>query len=149
MKTRALPRDRPTRSGIREDGFKIAAVLRAHKRAIAQANGPGKYQQVCDSLSSGILALASDDWNALTASAPATAVYRPRLLRLARRVAPALVLAAAGLAIPALSALHILPAAASNARITLLAAAVLSLLPVTSSASDEITSAIQPARKQG
>ncbi|MGW2823025.1 hypothetical protein ACWC24_18850 [Streptomyces sp. NPDC001443] len=126
------------RGPARADALRLAAVIRRHRTPIARASGPASFDRVTQSLWSGALALIDDDWEALTAAAPAVTVLS-RLRRVAAAVWSPAVLLAAAVALPWIPAVAQAPAVADGVRVTLVITAVLGLvLPRESSAKASI-----------
>jgi hypothetical protein len=86
---------------LREEARRIAAVIRSHKRALAEAHSAHDVDAVVVSLVEGIRAFCAGDRAALLAHAPdQVAAQVSRFTRAALRLAPAVVLIAAGLLLP-------------------------------------------------
>ncbi|MEW1569244.1 hypothetical protein AB0454_40580 [Streptomyces sp. NPDC093509] len=86
---------------LREEALRIAAVVRSHKRALAEAHSPRHVDAVVASLVDGLRAFCAGDRTALLANAPDQ--VPPRVIRFTRaalRVAPAAVLISAGILLP-------------------------------------------------
>ncbi|MGA5363926.1 hypothetical protein [Streptomyces purpurascens] len=133
------------RGPARADTQRLASVIRRHRTPIARASGPASFDLVVQSLSSGVLALIDDDWEALTAAAPPVTALS-RLRRVAAAVWPAAVLVAAAVALPWIPAVAQAPAVADGVRVTLIITAVLGLvLPRESSAKTSILDAFDKA----
>lgn len=90
---------------LREEALRIAAVVRSHKRALAEAHSPGHVDAVVVSLVDGLTAFCAGDRTALLANAPDQVAPRVnRFTRAALRAVPAAVLIAAGILLPLIPA---------------------------------------------
>ncbi|MEU0414499.1 hypothetical protein ABZ307_42955 [Streptomyces griseorubiginosus] len=91
---------------LREEARRIAAVIRSHKRALAQAHSRHDVDAVVASLVYGLRAFCAGDRTALLANAPDQVAPRvSRFTRAALRLAPATVLIAAGILLPLVPAI--------------------------------------------
>jgi hypothetical protein len=124
-------------------GAQLAAIIRTHKSHLAVAIRPQEIDDVRSSLTAGILAWADRDLDALIANAPPVSLGR-RVRSAARRVAPALLLAVAALALPMIPELA---SAASQIRLTLGISAILALVAGGVSAPDSIIDAVKQFEK--
>lgn len=109
-------------SGLR--GAQLAAVIRVHKVHLATALGPQQAADARRSLTTGLLAWAERDLEALIAHAPPV-TFGSRLRAVTRRVYPALLLATAAAALPEVPALA---SSANQIHITLGVSAALALI---------------------
>ena len=134
--TSAWPRSRSPltelalRSEVRTVWLRLAAVLRAHKKAFAAARDRGQHDAAAHSLALGLRACARADWDALLANAP-DQVRAGRLLTSwpVTNLLPALVLAACALALPQFAAFRTTALAGEGLRVSLLLYAAVTLLP--------------------
>jgi hypothetical protein len=86
-------------------GARLAAVIRLHKAPLVVAQGPADIARVRNSLTAGLLAWAHRDTNALVAAVPSLTL-QSKILALGRRLAPALTLAVAAVALPLIPAIR-------------------------------------------
>ncbi|KPI17945.1 hypothetical protein OK074_8042 [Actinobacteria bacterium OK074] len=86
---------------LRDEARRIAAVVRHHKRALAEAHSPHDVDTVVTSLVHGTQAFCAGDRAALLTNAPAQVAPRVgRFAAVALRLVPAAVLIAAGIFLP-------------------------------------------------
>ncbi|MGR6968025.1 hypothetical protein ACU639_36815 [Streptomyces cynarae] len=118
---------RSSRSVLRAEARRIAAVFRSHVPAVAAAYDAADVQPIVASLLCSIEALADGDRAALLANAPDAVPIAGRLRRAFARAWPPTVLLASGVALPLIPAVANQPEAASSLRWTLVVAGVLTL----------------------
>ncbi len=118
--------DRQTRLSALTQGFRLAAVVRAHEARMATAVSGDDYAVVARSLTGGASAWARRDLETMIRDAPD--VVLPRTARrILARFGPAVVVLALAIAVPLLPPLDQSPQAADSFRTALLIASLLSL----------------------
>lgn len=141
-----VPRfDTATRRLVRQDGARLASVIRNAKAPVARAVHPCNYTTVAATLVSFLLAWAHSepsDFNTMTGGNASTQ-QMPLWRRIVGRIWNAVLLAAAAVGLPLLPIYNNNHAAAAGLRYALLTAAVLALATQGSSASDIIESALE------
>ncbi|WP_406358555.1 hypothetical protein [Streptomyces sp. NBC_00658] len=153
LAARAIERDRlplrvvgrfefALRREVRSDQLRLAAVLRAHGRALAMARNMTDYRRICDSVRAGLLAAVERDWTALLVNAPQVTVGT-RLFRYLRRLAPSLSLILFAVGIPLLPGVE--PSIGASLRLLLLSTALLALMPIGDATSTTIKGALGQA----
>lgn len=141
-----VPRfDTVTRRLARQDGARLASVIRNAKAPVARAVHPCNYRAVAATLAGFLLAWAHAETNDLTAvtGGDVGTGHAPLWRRIIGRIWNAVLLAAAAVALPLLPIYNSDPAAAAGLRYALLTAAVLALATQGSPASDIIESALE------
>lgn len=119
---------RSSRTVLRAEARRIAAVFRAHVPAVAAAYDAADVQPVVASLLCSVEALADGDRASLLANAPDVVPLAGRLQRAFQRAWPPAVLLASGIALPLIPAVADQPEAAGSLRWTLVVAGVLTLV---------------------
>jgi hypothetical protein len=135
LRSRASLADPATRREASVPGAQIAAVVRAHKPALARTVFPRQIADIQQSLTAGLLAWSERDLAALIANAP-PAAPTSLVRNAARRASPALILATAAATLPMIPALA---SRGSQIHATLGVLAVLSLVSNGVSATTSIT----------
>ena len=121
----------------------VAAVLRSHVPLVVTAKSQSDWQRVCQSLASGAIAAARNDWAALLVNAPAgVRLRRSSVIQTLRRLVPAAVLAASGLLLPIWIPIG---AYGPSVRALLIVNAALSLLPRSAAVGDTVTGVLAKA----
>ncbi|MFB7247748.1 hypothetical protein ACFCYX_35395 [Streptomyces populi] len=82
----------------------MATVFKDHASKLAMIGSQAEYNSICRSLTGGLRAAAEDDWNALLTHAPEI-TSTSRVLRVASRVGPSIVLVVAAFTLPLFPAL--------------------------------------------
>lgn len=118
--------DTRSRAFLRQEGARLAAVVRLHKTPLLTALAPSQLSAVEASICQAFSAWERGDWEALTASSPAVSVPR-RWFTVWQRMWPALTLASFAVALPHIHQLGS-QQVSSNIRISLLVAAALSVI---------------------
>jgi len=126
----------------RRDGAALAELIERHRSALARVRTRSEYVHICDSLFSGLQSLAADNLAELLAH-EMTEPFVPRASRVLRRFAPACILVAAALLIPALPGVS--GQSGEGVRWLLLLTALLSLVPSHELASGTVRSALDKA----
>jgi hypothetical protein len=139
--------DFTTRVEADRDGARLASLIRGFKAPLARATRPADFTAAAVAMTDLLLAWADDDGEGLGAMLDkAPDVRRPSLWqRLRSRIGNAVLLAAAGVALPELPIYAHDPAAAIGARYTLLTAAVFALVTGGAPAWDTIGSVLDKA----
>ncbi|MEY9846077.1 hypothetical protein ABH940_003162 [Streptacidiphilus sp. BW17] len=132
--------DAGTRAVARQEGAKLAAVIRMHKGPVLTASGAAQLDTTEASLCRALVAWSGGDWAALTEHAPEVAVPR-RWFRLWQRLWPATVLAVFAFTLPLIDALNV-NQVGSSIRISLLVAAALSVVTGGVPIADKVQSAV-------
>ncbi|MQA96009.1 MAG: hypothetical protein GEV11_15645 [Streptosporangiales bacterium] len=130
------------RRQLRADYRKIAELVRLHGDAVVRVRTRDDYLRICESIRAGLLAATQQNWPALLEHAPEVT----RFVRLGRLIRPAigsLLLVGAGIAVGYLPGIE--DQTALSARVALLLAAVLALIPGNAGASDTIRSTYDKA----
>ncbi|WP_344662777.1 hypothetical protein [Catenulispora subtropica] len=126
--SRAPLGDAGVRTALREPGEAVAQLLRAHKRPLALARSRAEFDKVADSLTAGLLAMATEDWKALFANAP-----EPRKRWMSSyavtRALPAAVLGIAALVLPWVPPFRHSALPTASIRVSLATFAILRLVP--------------------
>jgi hypothetical protein len=141
-----VPRsDTATRRLVRQDGARLASVIRNAKAPVARAVHPRNYTTVATTLAGFLLAWAHSEPSDFTAAigGNASTQQMPLWRRVVGRIWNAVLLAAAGVCLPLLPIYNNNHAAAAGLRYALLTAAVLALAAQGSPASDIIESALE------
>lgn len=139
--------DFTTRVEADRDGARLASLIRGFKAPLARATRPADFTAAAATMADLLLAWADDRGQGLGAALDkAPDVRRPNVWqRLRGRVGNAVLLAAAGVALPELPIYAHDPAAAMGARYTLLTAAVFALVTGGAPAWDTIGSVLDKA----
>jgi hypothetical protein len=141
-----VPRfDTATRRLARQDGARLASVIRNVKAPVARAVHPCNYTTVAATLAGFLLAWAHTETDDLTAVTGGDVSIRqaPLWRRIISRIWNAVLLAAAAVVLPLLPIYNSDPTAAAGLRYALFTAAVLALATQGSPASDIIESALE------
>jgi hypothetical protein len=141
-----VPRlDTTTRRLVRQDGARLASVIRNAKAPVARAIHPCNYTAVAATLASFLLAWAHSEPSDFTAAIGSNVSTRqiPLWRRVVGRIWNATLLAAAAIGLPFLPIYNNNHAAAAGLRYALLTAAVLALATQSTPASDIIESALE------
>ncbi|MEU3498743.1 hypothetical protein ABZ747_35315 [Kitasatospora cineracea] len=118
--------DARARVFVRQEGAKLAAVIRLHKNPLLVALTSSQFARVEESLCQAFSAWARGDWHALTENSPEISAPR-RWFKIWQRMWPALTLAVFAIILPHIGQLGS-GQVASSIRISLLVAAALSIV---------------------
>ena len=124
---RALSSDSLRVSWASDTARQLAEGIRLHKHKVILRSGPEDFKSLRDDLLTHLLAAARRDWNALLVAEKVPHV-QATMRRALRVVIPPSILAAAAFVLPPLLGVHADSPAVTGVRISLLVAAVLSLL---------------------
>ena len=117
--------------------YAVAGALRSHVKAVATAISESDWNIICQSLASGAIAAADNDWPALLEHLPPRSrTRRLALVRGLRGVVPSLALALAAVVLPIWISFG---SYAASVRAVLIVSAIFGLLPQADSASDTVT----------
>ena len=149
---RALPLsvplwDRATRRDASIDGARLAEVIRAHKASLLRAGNEADLVRVARSLTGGLGAWARGDLAAMVRDAPAVAPVG--LQRWLVRLWPAFVLAGLGVVLPLLPPLNGVAQAATAARTSLLAGAIMAIVSGSVQAPEYVQKVLEQTASRG
>lgn len=124
----------------------LTAYLRGHQTRLLHDDGLTTYDAVSAELAAAVVALAAGDWSLLEAAE--AAVDEPsRLIRITRRVLPAMLLTGTAIGLPYVPGVPDGGSALIGIQLGLVAAAALSLVPLEQAHRDKITEAFSSVSK--
>lgn len=138
----AVRRDAAMNRWALDQSAKLAASVRQYKRQILLANRPEDLDELACDLSEAFAAAVESDWDALSASSPASSGPR-RIRRIVATFGPIALLVVAAFALPKVPGLEANDAVTDSVRAYLLLAALLALVAVLSPESQKASSIIQ------
>jgi hypothetical protein len=143
--------DTATRRRAREDGIRLASVIRSAKAPMARAVHPRNYTAVAVTLGGFLLSWAQAEPGDFTAAITGNTNIGQASpwLRVARRIWTAVLLAAAAVGLPLLPIYNSDHTAAAGLRYALITAAVLALVSPGTPASDIIENAVEDTLPSG
>jgi hypothetical protein len=130
------------RSSLTEDQQKLALLLRAHDRAFVTIKTYGDYERIYASLKAGLLAAAVGDWDALLTNATETGRFGTAA-RLSRVFGPFLLFLLFAIIVGWLPGVD--QQSAGSARVLLVIAAILSVVPGGPGISDTVRATMEKA----